>query len=152
MVELSGLTSMVAEETMVDWSGVARKMVMRIESIESRLGAATRYAEATLDTLDYAAGLLQEDTDAADTLAADFFAVLDLDAPAAADHEDEGESEALIRRLPDQASVDAAAARLAAVVFSGAPVLPDNILISRDLIAGVCVFRHDVAGDRKSVV
>ncbi|BAS84736.1 Os03g0420200 [Oryza sativa Japonica Group] len=146
MVELSGLTSMVAEETMVDWSGVARKMVMRIESIESRLGAATRYAEATLDTLDYAAGLLQEDTDAADTLAADFFAVLDLDAPAAADHEDEGESEALIRRLPDQASVDAAAARLAAVVFSGAPVLPDNILISRDLIAGVCVFRHDVAG------
>uniref|UniRef100_A0A0D9Z907 Uncharacterized protein n=1 Tax=Oryza glumipatula TaxID=40148 RepID=A0A0D9Z907_9ORYZ len=131
---------------MVDWSGVARKMVMRIESIESRLGAATRYAEATLDTLDYAAGLLQEDTDAADTLAADFFAVLDLDAPAAADHEDEGESEALIRRLPDQASVDAAAARLAAVVFSGAPVLPDNILISRDLIAGVCVFRHDVAG------
>uniref|UniRef100_A0A0E0D265 Uncharacterized protein n=1 Tax=Oryza meridionalis TaxID=40149 RepID=A0A0E0D265_9ORYZ len=146
MVELSGLTSMVAEETMVDWPGVARKMVMRIESIESRLGAATRYAEATRDTLDYAAGLLQEDTDAADTLAADFFAVLDLDAPAAADHEDEGESEALIRRLPDQASVDAAAARLAAVVFSGAPVLPDNILISRDLIAGVCVFRHDVAG------
>uniref|UniRef100_A0A0E0KF43 Uncharacterized protein n=1 Tax=Oryza punctata TaxID=4537 RepID=A0A0E0KF43_ORYPU len=134
---------MVAEERMTDWAGVARKMVMRIESIESRLGAAMRYAEARRDTLADAAGLLQEDTDAADTLAADFFAALD-DVLAAAD---DGESETLIRRLPDQSSVDAAAAaKLATVVFSGAPVLPAAIHASRDLIAGVCVFRMEVAG------
>ncbi|KAF0922451.1 hypothetical protein E2562_036567 [Oryza meyeriana var. granulata] len=105
---------MVAEEEVTDWTGATGKVT-----------------EAARDTLADAAGLLQEDTDAAEILAADLFALLP--APGGA-----------LLRIGD-ASVDAAA-KLVAGVLSRAPVLPGAIRASRDLVASVYVFRPPVVG------
>uniref|UniRef100_A0A0D9VVC1 Uncharacterized protein n=1 Tax=Leersia perrieri TaxID=77586 RepID=A0A0D9VVC1_9ORYZ len=115
---------MVAQEDPTDLVGAMRKVVQAVDGIDSLLEAAKRCAEAASDALADAVRLLQEDTDAAEILADNLLAL-----------------------VPDGEAIVDAAAKLITRAPSGAPVLPGSIRASRDLVAGLYLFRLRLPAD-----